>query len=1049
MKTHYLKKWLTAALLALPLPTMAEDIDLFVGIPPSAADAPNVLLVLDNAANFSSSAAGSTCIIDGVATLLSGTVGGIEQCALYKVIESLPTTTDPDTGADIVLLNVGVMAYNSNNVVDHLNAPCQDGGVGGCLLYPITALTATNKATFLAWIKTWKTSGGGPGYIKASGEATGAAMQEAWAYFSGKTGISGKSYAAIKPASTCYKNYLVFVGNSYSSSGSPGDSAPSGNGPANSLTGTNPVSDKNANPAATTAQKAIITNTVNTTCGSFTFPASAHEGKGFYADEWARYMSASNIVTYTVGILGPSCQASYAALLSRMADDDAGGGTYFPTTNYTELVLAFQKIFSEIQNKESVFASVSLPVSVNTQGTYLNQVFIGMFRPDGDSLPRWMGNLKQFKLGVVDNTLKLLDADNNPAINATKGFIAECARSYWTPITDDTYWNFATANCVGHSASSNTPDGNIVEKGAQGYKLRSITPADRNVKTCDATCSTTLANFDTSNAGITKALLGNASMTDADRTLMINWARGLNNKVGDEALVAATAMRPSSHGDVVHSRPIALNYGIAAGDPNVVVFYGGNDGVLRAVNGNRSAPDPKADANAGKELWSFIPPESYGSIKRLYDNTIPIKYKGSISAEALPKSYGMDGPITAYKDGDTAWLYATMRRGGRMLYAFDVSTPSSPTLKWKKGCPNNLSATQTGFDTGCTAGFSNIGQTWAQPKVVSASGYGGGASPVLIVGGGYDACEDVDSSSPICASTTGNRIYVLDANTGALLKTFDTARSVVADMTVVLDSSGMAQYAYTADMGGNLYRITIGADEPAAWGLTKIASLGCSTVDTCASNRKFLYAPDVVDDNGTLVLLVGSGDREKPLKSYTNAYGVSNYFFMVKDKPTDPTWLSGTCTGDVICLDSLLSISTSANPTQAQVDATKGWYLGMAPHEQVVTSSITVFDVVTFSTHQPANPLPGECSSTLGTTNVYNISYRTAASANGTGTRFEHVTGDGLPPSPVAGMVTLDDGTTVPFVIGSKATSPLEGSPPVPFSTVIQPKGRVYWYIQQ
>ena len=49
----------------------------------------------------------------------------------------------------------------------------------------------------------------------------------------------------------------------------------------------------------------------------------------------------------------------------------------------------------------SVFASASLPVSVNTQGTFLNQVYIGVFRPDADALPRWPGNLKQYKLGIV------------------------------------------------------------------------------------------------------------------------------------------------------------------------------------------------------------------------------------------------------------------------------------------------------------------------------------------------------------------------------------------------------------------------------------------------------------------------------------------------------------------------------------------------------------------------------------------------------------------------------------------------------------------------
>jgi len=48
----FLKSLLVAALLAFHLSAMAEDIDLFVGAPPSATDVPNVLIVLDNTANW-------------------------------------------------------------------------------------------------------------------------------------------------------------------------------------------------------------------------------------------------------------------------------------------------------------------------------------------------------------------------------------------------------------------------------------------------------------------------------------------------------------------------------------------------------------------------------------------------------------------------------------------------------------------------------------------------------------------------------------------------------------------------------------------------------------------------------------------------------------------------------------------------------------------------------------------------------------------------------------------------------------------------------------
>jgi type IV pilus assembly protein PilY1 len=86
---------------------------------------------------------------------------------------------------------------------------------------------------------------------------------------------------------------------------------------------------------------------------------------------------------------------------------------------------------------------------------------------------------------------------------------------------------------------------------------------------------------------------------------------------------------------------------------------------------------------------------------------------------------------------------------------------------------------------------------------------------------------------------------------------------------------------------------------------------------------------------------------------------------------------------------------------------------------------------------------------------VYNISYANAESANGTidpNNRYEELPPDiGLPPSPVAGMVTLDNGQTVPFCIGCSETSPLESEEPEIPATGIpgQSKRRIYWYLQQ
>ena len=1065
MKLRLFFKLMLALLVLSQLSARAEDIDLFTGTSADENLKPNMLLIFDNAASFSSDAAGTTCVIDGAATKMSGTVGGVEQCALYSLVQALALTDTPT-------VNMGIMVYNSNGVVDWQGRPCV-GSVGGCLVYPLTGLTTSNRPALLSWIKSWKTNGSGPGYIKANSQATGATMQEAWAYINHKTGLSGRDYSNETHASNC-KNFIVFVGNAFSNSGKPGD-ATGDAGPKDALEGMNPFAGKNASPAATSpGQTGLITLSNNVTsantgmCGTVNFPATNnHENSGYYADEWARYMAANHTTTYTVGFLSASCEASYAWLLSSMASN--GGGTYFPTTNYEELLKALNIVLSEVRSVNSVFAAVSLPVSVNSQGTYLNQVFIGMFRPDGAAKPRWNGNLKQYKMGFSSTgAFSLLDADGATAISSNGSeFIAECARSFWTPsatASGDGYWTALTdANCTSYPASSNSPDGNLVEKGGQGYLLRKITPATRLVKTCSSTvtsCQTALTSFDSSNTAITASVLGMGTATSPTAGELIDWARGNNNNTPMEAgslngaALTAANMRPSSHGDVVHSRPAAINFGTDA-NPKVVVFYGGNDGVLRAINGSRTTTFAVNGVNveAGAEFWSFLPPEFQGKLYRRYLNS-------PIIDGSNPKDYALDGPITAYRtsSGD-AWVYVGMRRGGRALYAFFVNGSTMDiTLKWKRGCGDTSS---TNCSDASRGDFTNIGQTWSPPQIVTAKGVGGGTTPLLIMGGGYDpTCEDTTSYG--CSSTKGNAVYVLNAQTGDLLKSFPTARGVVADVTVVPDASGFAKYIYAADLGGNLYRISgalsggqytaIDTQSTSAWTMVTVASVGCAGLTTCTSppNRKFMFAPDVVVDGSDYVLLLGSGDREKPT-NITNA--TSNYFFMIKDRPDLGTgYLSdtGNCgTGAArLCLNSLLPITIGTTPSDSALAAKKGWYLNLAPHEQVVTGAIAVFGTVFFTTHEPQRAASNSCVPNLGKSRAYGVKYTNASAGRSTGNVYLERDDAGLAPDLVVGKVTLDNNSTVPFCIG--CDGPIKPSlPPVP-NTVNNPaKIRSYWYIQK
>jgi type IV pilus assembly protein PilY1 len=1141
---YRLSNWLTAAcgvwLLMLSAPALAAttgaDTDLFAST--NSQVTTNIIFIVDNAA-AGSAASSETCNIDSSGnvtttgsanpTSLSGTTIGTVQCALYAAVTGV--TPNDKLSIAIMMFNEGQKSFNPDNSTSSetggsFSSDCPGGGdkYGGCLVVPKVTFTANVKAQLLYWIKNWNFSGSGDRSIKGpTAMGNGAALQETWAYIQGKTGVSGRVYST---ALTECKNFVVFVGNAYRNNMTQGDRT-GDKGPKDPLYGSSSVSGKNANPAASTGEKTVSTDTVTArynvgsstlTCsagGSSSYTFTTAENTAVYGLGWAKYMFNKNeIRTYSIGYLSSDCKADYPAWLDRLAYN--GSAQFFPTNDYATLKAAFDTVFSQVISINSVFASVSLPVSVNTQGSYLNQVYIGMFRPTSGYLPRWYGNLKQYKLAFVGADLKLVDANGTQAVNTATGFITECARSFWTPSTVDTYWSgYGTGSCatITGASESNYPDGNVVEKGAQAYVQRTYQPQNRVVKTCRsgiANCdeSSDLVDFNTSlsttNYGPTLFDLSDASYTDA-RNNLIEFGRGQNNlsvatglQASDNELTKGYSdasgnriTRASVHGDVMHSRPVAINFGTDA-SPQVVVFYGSNDGMLRAVNGNQTSNLTYGVSSGsgfapGQELWSFMPPEFYGNLKRLYVNTQQIYFaddNASNDAGQAPKPYGMDGPVSSFQGtiGSTnkAYIFSAMRRGGRALYAFDVTTPGSPSLLWKVGCGSSSLTSSDCTSTSGNSAYSSIGQTWGTAKLIYVAASAWSGKPLLLMAGGYDTCEDTDSGSAnhACSGSAskGSKVYVIDASTGNIVRDFDTvvpsgtsgavARSIISDATVVPDSvTGKAKYAYMADIGGVVYRLNFEGTSANDWSMTPIAKLGCGTdtagsgkaTSSCNANRKFMFQPSVVSKDGQLFwILLGSGDREKPVSQHTASGAVKNYFFAIQDKPGTSTWLTdqnATCDANLMCLDSLQKVdgtnTTTTSSEIAGISSKRGWYLTLSSTEQVVTSAITVYGNTSFSTHMPATSSSSSstCANNLGSTRVYNVDY-SDASPTGDDSRYDDVTGDGLPPSPVAGKVLID-GVAVPFCIGCSKDSPLEGKKIVQSSSISRARNRLYWYIQK
>jgi type IV pilus assembly protein PilY1 len=766
-------------------------------------------------------------------------------------------------------------------------------------------------------------------------------------------------------------------------------------------------------------------------------------------DEWARYVANTdvnasipgnqNIITYTVDVNpGTSGQGpGHTALLKSMAN--VGKGKYFAVSSGNggaDIANALNDIFKEVLAVNSVFAASALPASVNARGTFLNQVYMGMFRPDPNAKPRWAGNLKQYKLGEVSGKVVLVDS-NSPARtveNQVTGFINDNVRSFWTQ--DSTFWNATTYPDVQSVGGvSDSPDGPMVEKGGAAYRLRSVHATNindattgRKLYTCPASgCtlgSALSTTFATGNGDLTAAVLGDSTL---DKDEVIRWVRGENRKLDDNPTATNTLVRGYVHGDVVHSKPAVVN-----DSTGIWVFYGANDGVLRAIKGGQATTD-------GYESWGFVAPEFFGRFARLYKNSPVITSGGADS-----KPYFFDGPMSVHTidangngnmdTGDQRILFASARRGGRLLYAFDITEPSAPKFLWKI--------------TNDSLGFGELGLTFGEVRMAKIRGQ---TNPVAVIAAGYHAgANDV---IPRGTASWGRGVFLVDAVTGGLIwhasgSVASGASSLnvpgmdyaIAADAVVIDSNAdsYSDRIYLADTAANLWRVNIdsgGSNAPGTWAAAKLAALGGNGAD----ERKFMQAPDVVPIAGTDydAVMIGSGDRENP-RDIT----IQNHFFMIKDAhavdalPATPWQLS-----DLYNATSNYSVPSSAN----------GWYFALATGEKVVTGATTLNGATFFSTNQSELALPTgtSCTGGLGKARDYVVNFRTSApirdlNVDGSLTvadRSEERPGGGLPPSPVA--VTVCDGlSSCAEVVLSGAKTSLP--PPV----VLGRRFRSFWNLQ-
>jgi type IV pilus assembly protein PilY1 len=653
-------------------------------------------------------------------------------------------------------------------------------------------------------------------------------------------------------------------------------------------------------------------------------------GNGTCGEELAYYLAnvdqikdlpgKQTINTHTIGGFFDETSSGGAKVLKYMEDiAKYGKGSYSAASSKEEIVKSFQNAILVTLDDPVTFVAPAVAANAYNSLEHLDQLYYSMFVPSADN--NWQGNLKSYRLspdGIV------VDADGDTAIDNT-GLFKTASRSYWT--------------------EEGTSDGDNVLEGGAAAKLTK----EKNIFTHLSDTKGTL-NTRINTTNITKERLG---VSSEEHQILIDW---INRKQGVDGTRAQME-------DPLHSRPVVVNYGYTK-DPstgnvtvNGVVFVGTNSGYLHAF---------KADKHSFKEYFSFIPKELLANAN-LYRT----------ADKDQPKVYGVDGPINYWHkdanqnsqvdEGEKAYLFFGLRRGGRHYYALDISDPDSPKFQWK-------------ISGGEGDNFDNIGQSWS-PMTLAKVRWAGKTKVVLLFGGGYDADEDNRTSR--APNSMGNSIYMIDpesgdllwsaSKTGASMNLPEMTNSITSEIkTVDFDGDQITDYFFVSDIGGRIWRFDINPETTnegnfiAGAGMLFDANVGNSHY------QRFYDAPSVsyfADDTGDkyLTVSIGSGYRAHPLQTDSQ-----DSFYVIKD----PYIVKAPTTYERLDRSDLVNIPVGSQLTTAVT--TKGWKYDLPTGEKILATPLTAGGNMYFTTFSPSTSAINlnACTADIGSSMAYSVDFK-------------------------------------------------------------------------
>lgn len=394
------------------------------------------------------------------------------------------------------------------------------------------------------------------------------------------------------------------------------------------------------------------------------------------------------------------------------------------------------------------------------------------------------------------------------------------------------------------------------------------------------------------------------------------------------------------------------------------VYVGANDGMLHAFDASLTtdaAGNAIPSGTAGTELFAYVPRSAYANLGNL---TAKSNFKFMPTVDGVPVtrdvffSQTTTTPVATTQGWHTI-LVGGLRLGGRGVYALDITDPTSMAagkVLWEFNADAPAQASwKDGTVTNPGGDPANLGYTYGQPNIGRLNN---GKWVVLVPGGYFPDCTKspftgANCSTPAAASNTFSSLFVLDAQTGKLIRELKTpAASAGGANSHGLATPVLGDYnddqiddvAFAGDLDGNLWRYDLSSGDPSSWTVTlafKPATAGTQPI----TSMPRLFADPMT--NRFIVVFgtgkyLGVGDNTSGSAATQSVYGIRDIGSTVDRTQLVQQTLSEAKADD--------GKSIARGLTDNAVPSGKnGWYFDLGPStssagERVVVTPGALFD---------------------------------------------------------------------------------------------------------